>query len=757
MAAPRSDEAPSPGLAGPGSRPLWLAWLACWLSVGASRAAADTAAPPQSEDHVLPEVSVRGVPMPPSPGLQQRGKRALGARRQRSDDTASLLEDVPGVQLHEAGGLARLPSMRGMADDRLRIQVDGADLMAACPNHMNSALSYIAPASVSLIRVHEGVTPVSVGGDSLGGTIEVESAPARFTDAGDPPEMSGEVGSFYRSNGQARGGHLHIERASAPLWLRYAAETARSGNLRAARGFKPAERGSEFGRVIPADEVASSAYHFLNQSAQMGLRHEGHVLRLDLTQQRVFFEGFPNQRMDMTGNHNAVANLRYEGVLAETEVQASAYRQYTRHKMDMGPDRYQYGTGMPMDSRAHTSGGKLMATWDLGAAGHRARAGADGQTYTLFDWWPAVGGAMGPNAFWNVDRGQRHKLGAFAEWDAQWHDDWFTQLGLRRTVVWSDAAAVQGYDNGLVTTWGADAAAFNRRSHRHTDRLWDATGVVRWRVLPQQVLELGLARKSRAPSVYQRYPWSTQAMAALMNNTVGDGNGYIGNEALRPEVAHTLSLGSTWSRAGERPWSLRAQAHITEVHDHIDARRCDFGQCSADNATRKNAYVLLQYTNESARLYGMSLSGNAVLQAHGPLGKLSLQAALEKLHGENRSTGDGLYHIMPLNLRGALMAEAGAWTHVLELKWVDAKTRVSEVRNETTTASHTLVNLRTRRAWAQASIELGIDNLFNRAHTPPLSGAYVGQGPSMTTQGIPWGTSLPGPGRSIHLALTLQH
>jgi iron complex outermembrane receptor protein len=73
------------------------------------------------------------------------------------------------VSVYGAGGVSSLPVIRGLADDRLRTQVDGMDLVAACPNHMNSPLSYIDPTAVANIDVYAGVTPVSVGGDSIGG------------------------------------------------------------------------------------------------------------------------------------------------------------------------------------------------------------------------------------------------------------------------------------------------------------------------------------------------------------------------------------------------------------------------------------------------------------------------------------------------------------------------------------------------------------------------------------------------------------
>ena len=45
------------------------------------------------------------------------------------------------------------------------------DLISHCGNHMNPPLSYIDPSSVASVKVHAGITPVSIGGDSIAGTI----------------------------------------------------------------------------------------------------------------------------------------------------------------------------------------------------------------------------------------------------------------------------------------------------------------------------------------------------------------------------------------------------------------------------------------------------------------------------------------------------------------------------------------------------------------------------------------------------------
>ena len=676
--------------------------------------------------------------------------------RAATSDSARLLQNIPGVSLYAAGAISSLPAIHGLADDRIRVQVDGMDLMAACPNHMNSALSYIDPSKVGSITVYAGITPVSVGGDSLGGTIQVKSAPPEFAEAGEPAFAKGQAGTFFRSNANAKGYNIGATWVGHDVNLSYSGSRSQADNYTATRDFKAVTRGRENGPLIPGNVVGSSAYSgSKNQELALALRHEEHLLQLSVSRQTVGFEGFPNQRMDMTGNQNTLLNLRYTGRYQWGELEARLYDQDTRHNMDMGPDRYSYGYGMPMDSKGKTRGATIQGSI-LSSGRDIVRLGAEYQQYTLYDWWPAVGGTMGPNAYWNVDYGQRNKIDVYSEWEASWNTQWLSQIGVRSTTVRTNAAPVQGYDNGLAGLWGNEAAAFNALDRKRTEHNWDLSAIARYTPDATQHYEAGYARKSRSPSLYQRYPWSTQPMAALMNNFVGDGNGYVGNVDLRPEVAHSVSVTGNWQGADAQQWGLTATGYATYVQDYIDARRCDFNQCSAANVAATTGFVLLQYANQSARLYGIDLSAHLRLGKTAAFGSVTGTGLLNYVRGENRTTGDDLYNIMPLNVKLALVQSLGAWSNTAEFQWVAAKKNVSQVRNEMRTGAYGLLNLRSSYEWQHARLDIGIENALDRFYAMPLGGAYVGQGASMTSNGIPWGVPVPGIGRSINIALNLH-
>jgi iron complex outermembrane receptor protein len=698
---------------------------------------------------------------------------ALQPMRAATSDTATLLRDVPGVSVYGAGGVSSLPSIRGLADDRLRIKVDGMDLIAACPNHMNPALSYIDPTRVDQIKVYAGVTPVSVGGDSIGGSVVVESAQPEFARPGDGLLKKGQAGAFYRSNGDAVGANLSATLASEALSVTYTGSTAQSDNYTAGDDFKTTTATGRVGHTLPLDEVGSTAYKSINHALDLALRNENHLFDLKLGYQHIPYENFPNQRMDMTDNTSKQVNLGYTGQYRWGELKARVYREKTEHQMDFGDDkRFWYGTasggpmavngmpcspigpacaaGMPMYTEGETTGVSVNAELPLSAR-DTVRVGAEYQAYGLDDWWTPSGAGMWPGTFWNINNGQRDRYAVYAEWEARFQPQWTSLLGLRHETVKMDADDVRGYSTAPAAMGAqyVDMTAFNAQDRGKTDHNWDLTALARYTPDATQFYEVGVAQKTRSPNLYERYTWSTWTMAAVMNNFVGDGNGYVGDVNLKPEVARTLSLAADWHDAGKKVWGVRVAPYYTHVRDFIDAA-CTGASCPDDQ------FNVLRYVNQSARLYGVDVAGHMLAASTPAYGDFTASGIVNYTRGENRDTGDKLYNIMPLNAKLALTQRHGRWTNLLEAQFVAAKDDVSDVRNEIATAGYSLFNLRSSYEWKQARLDFGIDNLFDKGYALPLGGAYVGQGTTMSINGVPWGIAVPGPGRSFHAAMNVR-
>lgn len=700
----------------------------------------------------------------------------LQTLRPATNDSASLLRNSPGVSLISGGGVSSLPVIHGLADDRIRTKINGMDLISACANHMNSPLSYIDPSNISKITVFSGATPVSVGGDSIAGTILVEPAPPAFAEPGQGILTKGRIGFNYRSNGDVRGGDVSASMASEHFSIRYQGSTLESDNYRAAKAFKPAGvvYANDLGdHRIGSHEVGSTAYKASNQSITLGLRGGNHLLELTAGVQDIPYQNWANQRMDMTGNDSHHLNLRYLGDYNWGTLEARAYQEHSRHSMQFAEDKFfWYRTagvpcspisptcvaGMPMDTKADNKGLSIKADINLSER-DLLRIGAEAQDYSLDDWWKASGGPMmWPNTYWNIHNGQRDRLGVFAEWEAKWSPQWESLIGLRQERVEMNAGQVQGYNTGAG--YSVEANAFNAADRSKTDDNLDLTLMGRYKPDESKSIEFGYSRKTRSPNLYERYAWSSSGMSMRMVNWFGDGNGYMGNLGLKPEQAHTLSATFDWHDPQQNRWGLKLTPYYSYVDDYIDAARCfkatPMSACNAANLIGSNKFVYLQFVNQSARIKGLDISGFMPLADGTGLGDFSLKGVLNYVHGENDTSGDNLFGIMPLNATLTLEQRLGGWNNALELVLVSDKDRVSSTRNELKTQGYGLVNLRTSYQYKQARFDVGVENLFDKFYNHPLGGAYFGQGATMNGIAVPWGTAVPGMGRSIYAGVSLE-
>ena len=728
-----------------------------------------------AEEVTLPTLDVVSSPITSSNTLSSSSVSVeeLKALVPATSDTASLLGNTPGLSVHGSGGVSGLPVIHGLADDRLRIKVDGMDLISACGNHMNPALSYIDPSNVGSAKVFAGISPVSFGGDSIGGAIIVDSPDPKFSTNNEVLLTTGEVGAFYRSNGNVRGGNISATIASDSMSLKYQGSTVKSDNYDAGGSFKPAGLAAAGRGYLDADEVGSSMYKSTNESISLAWKHENHLVKLKYGEQDIPYQGWTNQRMDMTGNDSQQINFSYEGEYDWGTLDARVYREKTRHAMQFGDDKlFWYGpnstapvtdgigcipsagmngcaAGMPMDTEGENTGATIKADIALSEQ-DTLRVGIEFQEYRLDDWWEPSGKGMWPDTFWNIYEGERDRTALFAEWEAQWNKKWVTQLGVRGERVEMDTGEVQGY-NAMYTS---EAAAFNAADRSTTDNNIDLTLLARYTPSETRTMEFGYARKTRSASLYERYTWSTGGMAMRMINMAGDGNGYVGNLELDPEIAHTISATLDLHDPTEEEWGFQVTPYYTYVDNYIDAARCSatagYTACTVANQTATDAFVYLQFVNQSARLYGVDVSGYLPLAESSEYGRFTATGVLNYVRGKNKTTGDNLYNIMPLNIKLAVVQSLDSWTNTVEVELVDDKNNVSDVRNELKTSSYGVVNLRSSYKWKDISVNVGVENLFDKFYNDPLGGVYMGQGKTMSGTGVDWGLSVPGMGRSIY-------
>lgn len=722
-----------------------------------------------ADHYYSPEVKVinskdASLPSTANPIMEARDLIRL---RSNTSDSAKLLEDFAGVSIYGAGGVSSLPSIHGLADDRIRIKVDGMDLISGCANHMNSPLSYIDPSNISSIKVYSGITPVSVGGDSIAGSIVVESAVPEFADSADKYLLKGQLGTFYRSNNNARGANMSAVFATDSFSARYTASTVEANNFHAGGNFHTsgyAWQNSTFnikGPWLKGDEVGSSSFKSSNQSLGLAFKSGEHLFELKLDVQQIPYQGFPNQRMDMTLNRSERGQVKYTGIFDWGKLQFAAYHDETQHSMNFGEDKLlNYGMmanrpilGMPMETSSRNTGlsGKadfILSSKDL------LKVGAEYQRYRLNDYWPAVANSMmmGPNDFQNINNGKRDRADIFAEWEHEFSREWQTQAGVRLSRISMDSDDVHGY--GMMDM--AAANKFNSKSHQATDYNLDTSLMAKFISDETRFYEFGYAMKNRSPSLYERNSWSyNSSMNMNMVNWIGDGNGYVGNKNLDKETAHTLSA-TVDMHSVDLTNRVRVTPYYTYIDDYVAAVPCSniYGVC----ASRTDGFSNLSLDNQKARIYGLDISGVTVLGSLDGLGEFKMRSQVSYTRGKNITTGDDLYNIMPLNAKFALDHKYGQWSNLLELKMVASKDQVDDVRKEIQTSGFSIMNFYSSYDWEKFRLDFGIENMFDRKYENPLGGAYLGQGKTMASDltAPQYGTVVPGMGRSLNIGLLVK-
>ncbi len=655
------------------------------------------------------------------------------AEQARSRNAAEIVADAPGVSLRENGQLASIPLLHGLGDERAKLTVDGMTVSSACANHMNPALSYLASSHAAEITVIAGITPVSMGGDSLSGTIAVESRVPVFATAGEMLYEAGASTGFYRSNGQNYGGSLTEWVAGRNVGMGYNGSWANNDDYTDGSGHK----------------VTSTYAQTTDHAITLAAQGAGNLAVLKAGLHHTPYEGFVNAQMDLVRNYAESLNLHYSRNFAHSLIGARVFWQNAWHSMNIGKDKstFPMPMWMPMNTHGRDIGYSVNFESVLPSR-QTLRVGNELHRFVLDDRWPAVTGKapmMGPDTFVSINDGRRIRLGTYAEIASKWGKQWTTLLGLRNDTIWTNAGPVQGYS---MMMYGTDAAAFNASNRAHTDSEFDATAQARFEPSTNSTFEFGFTRKSRAPNLYERYAWSTNMMASGMIGWFGDGNYYVGSVGLKPEIANTVSGTATWHGAASKAWEVKLTPYLTDLQDFIDADTLKTKSYSM------STFAQLRFANHNARIYGVDFSANGTLWKSDRFGAGKISGTGGWLHGERLDTSTPLYQMMPLNVRVNVDEELKGLTAGIGVQTIDRKTNVDPRRFEQVTPGYTLFNLHASYQHGHLQANAAVDNLLNKSFELPLGG--VNYDDFMASMRMSQIKPLTGLGRTVSFSLTAQ-
>jgi iron complex outermembrane receptor protein len=283
---------------------------------------------------------------------------------------------------------------------------------------MNPPLSYLDPTNVAKIKVFAGITPVSVGGDSIGGAIVAETAPPQFAAPGQGTLAKGEVGAFFHSNNNAQGGNLSATLATENISISYTGAMAKADNYKAGGDFKRWTSTGRIGHTLALDEVGSTAYESRTHTLGFACAAATTWSKPSSAIRTCLISSTPTSAWtcsttsrsastcatsaSTTGacskpglTMNKLITSWISGLTSGIGMERIRVRWRAQNGTPCSPVGTSCAAGMPMYSASKTTGINLKADVDLGT-NDLLRIGALYQHYTLNDWWPASGGGMMP-------------------------------------------------------------------------------------------------------------------------------------------------------------------------------------------------------------------------------------------------------------------------------------------------------------------------------------------------------------------------
>lgn len=311
---------------------------------------------------------------------------------------------------------------------------------------------------------------------------------------------------------------------------------------------------------------------------------------------------------------------------------------------------------------------------------------------------------------------RRERLGVFGEWEGRIADRWHGQLGVRSDWIGAKAGRI----TRIMMGDAAAANAFNAADRSKADQNWDFTASAHYAAGAGTGYEFGFARKSRAPTLVERFLWKA-------SNTYGqtDGRSYKGNLNLDSEVSHQVSVGADWHGTN---WQVKPTLYYNHVSDYIQGVNDGTGTLVFTNLDHANLHGL-----DAAWRYNLS-------------GEWGLDGVVSYVRG--KTSGDNLYRMAPLHADIRLNYAAGRWGATGEAKLAARQDDVSKYNAEQATAGHAIVNLRGSYRFDHGfSVHGGIENLFDKFYADHLNGLNQVAGGSVGVN-----QRLPGAGRFLYLS-----
>jgi len=634
-------------------------------------------------------------------------------------DSAAVLKALPGANINSNGPITGIAQYRGLFGDRVAVTMENEAVLGGGPNAMDTPLSYAPPLLLESIELSPGIASVADSQESIGGLIQAKLDRGNFSDTS-KATISGDIATRYGSVDEGSNSAAKVVAANNQHKLAILASFDEGDD---------AETGD--GKTL-----RDTGYQRARYDLSYGWQNATSEAEVSLGKLETSNTGTPALPMDIIDIDTDMANFngmtQIEGATIRTRM---GYR-HVYHLMDNFSLR---SNSMPMGYRATEATGQQF-TWgasiEFPIGNDLITVGID-SAETIHD---AV--ITNPNMpmfrVQNFADAERDIYGFFTEWKGS-RGGWELEAGIRYNSVEMNSGEVSA--SGMMMPMPANqlANAFNTANR---DQHFDNIDVVLKASRPLNAstdFNMGLGRKTRAPSYQELYLW----LPMQSTGGLADGRTYIGNLDLDSETNHEINLGLDWS-AGDV--YANGQIFFRKVDDFIQ------GTPSTNMTANMLSMMMtgkapLQFNNIDAELYGLDGRYGMVLNDN-----WRLDGVLSYVRGKDKDGNDNLYRVAPLNNRLTLTWEQDKLSASLESALYASQSKTAAYNDEEKSAGYGLLNLYSQyQLSSDLQINAGIENLLDKDYVDHLTG-YNRNGDS----DIPVGDRLPGRGRNFFVSAALS-
>ncbi|MCK5719917.1 MAG: TonB-dependent copper receptor [Thiomargarita sp.] len=638
-------------------------------------------------DTVLPTVTVEGVHLLEPSVSEILTEESLNLNH----DTGAFLRDTAGVSGTRIGGHGTDPIIRGQSQNRLNVLLDGAYVHGGCPNRMDPPTSYSPIGTYDAITILKGSQTVIYGGGGSGGTILLERKTPRLEA---DESIRGQIKGGYTSNSGTKTFTADVTAGNPQGFARAMIEYANSGNYKDGNG--------EEVRSAVTQESGNLTLGYTPSSKSR--------LELSIEATRIEDSLYAGTSMDAPTSNNDMARLRFK----INGTKGDFYYSEVEHIMDnyslrpiMAPMK------MLVNSTSKTQGGRISHLFIVDKI--EATLGVDYQLNNRL-----ANRFLGPvtvvtpiklqSIMWpDVDINQ---IGLFNENLITLRELDILKLGLRYDYVSSEANLANQEIIGGMTANNLYSQYYGKSAEEHIEH--NFSGFIRYEHEFKNgsgYTFVNLSRNVRTADATERFLAANISSPALR---------WVGNPDLEPEQHHQIELGM--SVKSSQNWNIVASAFYNHVTDFIlrDRAHLQEGILQSDNATI--------YRNVDAELFGAEWEARTQWNP-----SWSSSLILDYVHATNITDNNrDIAQIPPfsttlnVNYKHNWLRLGSNLRYAMQQRHVDDDPNFGSGLDAQKTPSFVVLDIYSAfEINKQATIKMGINNMFNRNYAYHVNRANV--------------------------------